>query len=131
MAKTDLKSVDEYIAAQPKPVQGVLRLIRRAIRQAVPGARETISYKMPTYTLNGSRLLHVAVWKEHYSIYAATEPVIAKFRNELAAYEVRKGTIRFPLSEAVPVELIGRIAKFRASEIAGRGEGRTKARRRA
>jgi uncharacterized protein YdhG (YjbR/CyaY superfamily) len=38
---------------------------------------------------------------------------------------VAKGTIRFPLSQPVPVKLIGRLAKFRAKEIAGRE--RTKA----
>ena len=40
-------------------------------------------------------------------------------RQDLAPYEVNdKGTIRFPLSEHVPVKLIGRIAKFRATEAA-------------
>jgi uncharacterized protein YdhG (YjbR/CyaY superfamily) len=38
----------------------------------------------------------------------------------LAPYEVEKGTIRFPLSRAVPLKLIGRIARFRAKEAAQR-----------
>jgi len=42
------------------------------------------------------------------------------FKDELAPYEIHKGTIRFPLSQPVPVKLIGRIAKFRAKEIAER-----------
>ncbi len=75
---------------------------------------------MPNYTLYGSRLLYFAVWKQHYSIYAATQQVVAAFRDELASYDVHKGTIRFPLSEPVPGTLIGRIAKFRAKELAGR-----------
>jgi hypothetical protein len=37
-----------------------------------------------------------------------------------AAYEVKKGTVRFPLSEPVPVKLIERIAKVRAKEVAER-----------
>jgi len=36
------------------------------------------------------------------------------------SYEVSKGTIRFPLSEPVPVKLIERIAKFRAKQAAAR-----------
>ena len=76
---------------------------------------------MPTYMLDGDRLLYFAVWKQHYSIYAATKQVVAAFREELAPYDVDKGTIRFPLSEPVPATLIGRIAKFRAKELAGRG----------
>ena len=46
--------------------------------------------------------------------------LVAAFKDELAPYEVNKGTIRFPLSQPVPVKLIGRIAKFRAKEVAER-----------
>ena len=120
MAKTGCKSVNEYIASQPAAVQGILGRVRGTIRKAAPGAQEVISYKMPTYMLHGSRLLHFAAWKRHYSIYAATERVVAAFQDELASYEVDKGTIRFLLSEPVPVKLIGRIAKFRAKEVAER-----------
>jgi uncharacterized protein YdhG (YjbR/CyaY superfamily) len=120
MAKTGFKSVDEYIASQPVAVQVILGRVRSTIRKAIPGAREVISYNMPTYTLYGGRLLYFAVWKQHYSIYAATKQVVAAFQDELALYEVDKGTIRFPLSKPVPVKLIGRIAKFRAKEAAGR-----------
>lgn len=121
MATTDFTSVDEYIASHTKVVQATLRRVRNAIRKAVPEAQEVISYKMPTYILHGGRLVYFAVWKHHYSIYAATEQVAATFQDELAAYKIEKGTIRFPLSEPVPVNLIGRIAKFRAKELAERG----------
>jgi uncharacterized protein YdhG (YjbR/CyaY superfamily) len=120
MPKNDFQSVDEYIASQPEAVQGTLARVRACIRKAVPEAEEVISYKMPTYTLNGARFIYFAVWKQHYAIYAATEQVVAAFRDELAPYDIDKGTIRFPLSESVPVQLIGRIAKFRAKEVAGR-----------
>jgi uncharacterized protein YdhG (YjbR/CyaY superfamily) len=65
-------------------------------------------------------VLYFAGWKQHYSLYPATERVIAAFKDELAPYEVNKATIRFPLSQSVPVKLIGRIAKFRAKEVAER-----------
>ncbi len=32
-------------------------------------------------------------------------------------YDLRKGTVHFPLTEPVPVKLIGRIAKLRAAGI--------------
>jgi uncharacterized protein YdhG (YjbR/CyaY superfamily) len=127
MAKTDFKSVDDYIASQPEAVQDILARVRGTIRKAVPRAREGISYQMPTYMLNGVRLLYFAVWKQHYSIYAATEQVVASFHDELAPYEIDKGTIRFLLSEPVPVKLIGRIAKFRAKEVAAREKAKVAA----
>lgn len=44
MAKTNFTSVTEYLASQPKAMQGVLKLVRSAIRKALPGSEEVISY---------------------------------------------------------------------------------------
>jgi uncharacterized protein YdhG (YjbR/CyaY superfamily) len=110
------ETVEDYIAAQPEGVRAMLERVRNAIRKALPGAEETISYKMPTYKLNGKAVLHFAAWKEHYSIYAATARVVETFRAELAPYKIEKGTIRFAFAQPVPVKLIARIAKFRAGE---------------
>jgi uncharacterized protein YdhG (YjbR/CyaY superfamily) len=118
----DYKSVPDYIAAQPKAVQSVLKRLRTIIRKAVPKAEETISYKIPTYKLNGRVMIYFAGWKEHYSVYPSSGPLVTAFKKDLAPYELSKGTIRFPLSEPVPVKLIERIAKFRAKEVAARGK---------
>ena len=91
-----------------------------AIRKAMPGADEAISYKIPTYKLNGRAVLYFAGWKEHYSLYPAGVTLVAAFKDELTSYKVDKSTLRFPLSQAVPVKLIERIAKFRAQEAAAR-----------
>src|SRR3989475_11938408 len=120
MTKTDFKSVDEYIASYPEDVQAILRRVRSTIRKAVPGAEEVISYQIPAYKLHGGPVLYFAGWKQHYSLYPATAHVVAAFKDDLAPYEVNKGTIRFPLSQPVPVKLIERIAKFRATEVAER-----------
>ena len=122
----DYNSVEQYIASQPDAAQSALHRVRRAICKAVPQAEETISYKMPTYRLHGERMLFFAGWKRHYSLYPATKHIIATFKQELAPYEISKGTIRFRLSEAVPVKLIERIAKFRAKEVSQRKHERSK-----
>jgi uncharacterized protein YdhG (YjbR/CyaY superfamily) len=128
--KIDFKSVDEYIASQPRGIQGLLNRLRSTIRSAVPGAEETISYKIPAYKLRGNRVLFFAAWKHHYSLYPATTRVIEAFKDDLAPYEVSKGTIRFPLSEPIPAKLIGRIAKFRAKEVSEREKAKGAAPRR-
>jgi uncharacterized protein YdhG (YjbR/CyaY superfamily) len=117
MAKTDFKSVDEYIASKPRDVQGVLKRVRSTIRRAVPAADEVISYQIPAYKLNGVSLLYFAGWKNHFSLYPASDAMVAAFKDELADYRISKGTVRFPLSEPVPVNLIERIAKFRAEQL--------------
>jgi uncharacterized protein YdhG (YjbR/CyaY superfamily) len=121
MAKPGYKSIDEYIATQSEDVQAVLQKVRGAIRKAIPGAEEVISYQIPAFKLPSGPLLWFAGWKKHYSLYPATGRIVAAFRDDLALYTVSKGTIRFPLSEPVPVKLIERIARFRAEEVSSPG----------
>jgi uncharacterized protein YdhG (YjbR/CyaY superfamily) len=120
MAKTHVTSVDEYIASQPEPLRGILAQVRKVIRDSVPSAEEVISYNMPAYKLEGVAMLYFAAWKQHYSLYPATERVLAAFKEELEPYKIHKATVRFPISEPVPVALIARIAKFRAKELTER-----------
>jgi len=124
MAKTNFKSVDDYIGSQPTAVQSTLERVRSTIRKAIPEAEEVISYKIPTYKLPGGPVLYFAGWKQHYSLYPASGHVVAALKDDLAPYEVKKGTIRFPLSQPVPVKLIERIAKLRVKEIAGRAKAK-------
>jgi uncharacterized protein YdhG (YjbR/CyaY superfamily) len=102
--------------------------VRSTIRKAVPEAEEVISYQIPAYKLHGRPVLYFAGWKQHYSLYPSTAQLIAAFKDDLAPYEFNdKGTIRFPISQPVPVGLIGRIAKFRAKEAAERGKAKAAA----
>jgi uncharacterized protein YdhG (YjbR/CyaY superfamily) len=127
MAKAGFKSVDEYMASQPAAVRGKLERMRSAIRKAVPEAEELISYQLLAYKLHGKRLAYFAGWKEHYSLYPASGRTVGVFKEDLAEYEVSKGTIRFELSKPVPVRLIARIAKHRAKElVASARQSRTK-----
>lgn len=131
MAKTDFNSVADYIRAQPKHVRPVLRRVRAIIRKAVPRAVERISYQMPAYRIPEGPLLGLAAWKEHYSIYPASDQLVAAFKGELAPYRTSKGTLRFSLAEPVPVKLIERIAKFRVKQVMGRAKVRAVQRKRA
>ena len=117
MPKADVTSVDRYIAAQPEDTRAALETVRAAIRKAIPKAEEIISYKIPAYRLPGGVVIWFAGWKRHYSLYPATDHVRSALEQELGAYEVEKGTIRFPLGKPVPVALIRKIAKLRAGEV--------------
>jgi uncharacterized protein YdhG (YjbR/CyaY superfamily) len=132
MKQSAPKSVDEYIAAQPEAVRPKLERVRAAIKKAVPEAVEGIGYRMPGYKLHGKPLLYFAGFKEHYSLFAASGTFFAALEDELRSYELRKGTVHFPLTKPVPVTLISRIAKLRAAGIAATAEkalGREKEKR--
>lgn len=124
MAMAAAKSVDDYIRKQPAGARAALQRVRDTLRKAIPAAEETISYQVPAFKLHGSYAVYFAGWKEHFSLYPASDRMMAAFGDELVPYRVSKGTLRFPLTEPVPVKLIGRIAKFMAAEAAARAEAR-------
>jgi uncharacterized protein YdhG (YjbR/CyaY superfamily) len=130
MQKIRARTIDEHIAMQPPATQMMLERVRRAIGKAVPDAEECISYQIPAYKLDGRVLLYFAGWTEHYSVYPASDAMITAFDGELDRYRASKGTLRFSLTEPVPVKLIARIAKFRAQELAGRKQAKAAAKKR-
>ena len=115
MAKTDFKSVDEYIATFPSDVQDVLRTIRQTIRDAVPDAEEVISYQLPAYKFHGW-VFYFGGFKNHYSLSCPPPFSVFTAFKELAPYELSKSAIKFPLDQPVPVKLIGDMARYRANE---------------
>jgi len=114
MAKSNYKTIDEYIATFPKETQKILEEIRTTINAAAPDAEEKISYQMPTFYLNGN-LIHFAAFKNHIGIYPTPSGTEA-FKDEISMYQSAKGSIRLPIDEPIPLELIGRIVKFRVDE---------------
>ncbi len=106
--------MDEYIANFPVYVKGILQELRQAIRDAAPEAEETISYRMPAFKLNGI-LVWFAAFKSHIGFFPKASAIEA-FKDKLAKYEVSKGTVRFPLDESIPFELVKEIVEFRVRE---------------
>ena len=120
MEKSSPKSIDEYIERYPKDIQVILQKIRAIIREAAPGAKEAISYQIPTFKLGGN-LVHFAAFTEHISFFP-TSSGVAKFKKELEGYKTSKGTIRFPIEKPIPYDLISKITKFRVEEVIEKGK---------
>lgn len=102
------ETIDEYIAAQPEEIQKYLREVRDALRAALPEAEERISWSMPTFWKKHN-IIHFAGFKNHIGLYPGPEAVL-EFAGELKDYKTSKGTIQFPYSKPLPLELIGKIA---------------------
>ncbi len=112
--KVRFNSIDEYIATFPEEIRTILQEIRETIKAAAPDAKEKISYQMPTFDLKGN-LVHFAAFKNHIGFYP-TPSGIEAFKEELARYQGAKGSIRFPLDEPMPLDLITRMVKMRVAE---------------
>ena len=112
--------IGAYFATFPPKTRTMLSRIRATIRRAAPRATESITYRIPTYKLDGRVLIYFAGFKSHIGLYPVTADVKAKFKEELAGYKGGKGTVRFPLDEPVPFGLITRIVKFKMRRHRGR-----------
>ncbi|KGO94890.1 iron chaperone [Flavobacterium subsaxonicum] len=110
-----MNPIDNYIATFPATTQKLLQQMRETILNAAPNAQESISYGMPAYKLNGKPLVYFAGYKNHIGFYA-TPTGHKAFEAELSNYKQGKGSVQFPVTEPLPVDLIKRIVVFRAKE---------------
>jgi uncharacterized protein YdhG (YjbR/CyaY superfamily) len=117
--RSTASSIDEYIAQFPPETQKVLRELRALIRASAPDATETISYAIPTFDLNGRHLVHFAGYAKHIGFYPVPSGIEA-FKDDLNVYKGGKGSVQFPLSRPMPMNLIRRIVEFRVEEIVGK-----------
>ncbi len=113
--KKEITNVDDYIAAFSVAVQEKLQMIRMTIKAHAPNAIESIAYGMPAYKLNKKPLVYFGGFARHIGFYA-TPTGHDKFKKELSIYKQGKGSVQFPLTESVPVDLIAKIVRFRVLE---------------
>ncbi len=113
MTTTKPDNIEEYIAGFPKNIQEILDQVRATVKEAAPGAEETIKYAMPTFMLNGN-LVHFAAFKNHIGFYPAlTEN--EEFKKELLVYKTGRGSVQFPIDKPMPLSLITKIVKFQVN----------------
>lgn len=115
------ETIDEYISGYPENVQSLLKKMRKAIKESAPDAEESITYLIPTFKLNGRRLVYFAAFKNHIAFFPTTTGREI-FGKELSTYKGGKGTIQFPLDEPIPFDLVAKIVKYRVKEEQGTGK---------
>ncbi len=105
------RTIDAYIAGFPDEVQAKLQALRETISKAAPDATEAISYKIPTFKLDGKYLIYFAGWKSHLAVY----PIPAgdkAFQRAIEPYRAAKGSLHFALDKPIPHPLIRKAVKF-------------------
>jgi uncharacterized protein YdhG (YjbR/CyaY superfamily) len=117
-ASSRATSIARYISLQPPHVRAKLREMRSLIAAAAPGAKQELKWGRPAFSLD--RILVVyGGFKEHIGFFP-TPSAIRAFKKELTGYQVSSSTIRFPLDQPLPGDLIRRITKFRVQESTSR-----------
>ncbi len=108
-------TVDQYISSQGPEIQLILSKIRRIILDAHPTIQESIAYMMPAYKLSNKPLVYFAAFQKHIGFYA-TPTGHSAFAEQLSVYKQGKGSVQFPLNQAIPYALISEIVVFRIQE---------------
>lgn len=106
--------IDLYIRQFSEQVQVILQEIRINIKTWVPEAEEKMSYGIPTFYLHGN-LVHYAAYKNHIGFYPGASG-IEHFKVQFQGYKTSKGTVQFPINQAMPFDLIKQITLFRVEE---------------
>jgi uncharacterized protein YdhG (YjbR/CyaY superfamily) len=113
------QTIDEYLAPLSGDKRAALQKLREAIKAAAPRAEECISYQIPAFRLDGKLLVFFGAATNHCSFYPGAHPIEAH-KDELKAYSISKGTIRFPVDRPLPVSLVRKLVKTRIAERAGK-----------
>ena len=88
----------------------------------MPGSGETISYGIPTITVDGAALLYFAGWKRHVSVYPVPEGD-ERYEATVGPYRSGASTAKFPLSAPIPFDVIAAIAaRWAAIRVRAGGE---------
>ena len=109
-------TVSAYIQTAPAKARRQLRQLRAAIKAAASGITERISYRIPTFDIDGRYILYIAAFRDHVGVYPVTAGMVKAHGAAITKYRSGKGTLRFPLDKPIPAALVTKLAKVRVRE---------------
>lgn len=111
-----LDTHEAYFATLAPAVRERLERIQQEVERRVPGAQRCIAYQMPAFRQRRV-FFYFAAFKKHIGVYPPVT-LDAALVAETARFRGPKGNLGFPLSEELPLELIGRVAEALAAQYA-------------
>jgi uncharacterized protein YdhG (YjbR/CyaY superfamily) len=114
-----MSSFDEYLATVPEPQRAELERIRQVVRGEVPDAEEATSYGLPAFKYKQRPLLGVRASKNHLSVFPFSPEAVEAARDELAGFDLSKGTVRFTPENPIPGAALKQLLDHRLREIEG------------
>ncbi len=104
---------EDYFATMPAETRARLEAIQAEVERRVPDAQHCIGYRIPAFR-KGRIFFYFAGFKKHIGIFPPVrDPALVE---ETARWRGPKGNLSFPLSEPLPLDLIGRLAQALAGE---------------
>lgn len=110
-------AIEAYLAERPPAIRAALERLRAQITSAVPEAEPAISYGMPAFRYRGKPVAGYAGHASHCGFYPMSGSVLDAFVDDLADFDVTKGTVRFDPAMGLPDALVAAIVHARMAEI--------------
>ena len=107
-------SVDQWLARLQPELRVALEKLRAQILAAAPGAEESISYGMPTFSLHG-HLVAFGAFKKHLSFFPMSSTLIAQHA-DAALFATSSGTLQFQPDKPLPAALVKKLVKTRIAQ---------------
>ena len=113
-------AVERYLESAPEAGRAAYLAVRDLVLKHAPNATETLSYTMPTFVVDGSRLLHASAWKEHLAIYPLpdTSFLDSRARADLDAHSSGASTLKLPYREDFPTALVDAVVRAHLARVA-------------
>lgn len=112
------KAVEQYIDQFEGEAKRRLVHIRHIIQAEAPDAEEGIMYGLVGYKLNKKPLVYFGGFANHTGFYATPNGHEA-FAEEFSPYKQGKGSVQFPHSQPLPIEVIQKVVQYRIAEVKG------------
>jgi uncharacterized protein YdhG (YjbR/CyaY superfamily)/uncharacterized protein YndB with AHSA1/START domain len=118
-----LQPIDAYLAGLKDPsARKTLGALRLQLRKLLPGAVETLSYRMPTFKVDGNAVAGFAFFKTHCGYYPFSGSVVPTLKAQLDGYTTSKSGVTFPPDKPLPAKLVKTLVQARLAEIAASGK---------
>jgi uncharacterized protein YdhG (YjbR/CyaY superfamily) len=94
-----------------------LQQLRETILSIVPNAKETISYGMPAFEIDGKVVAGFDGFKKHCSYFPHSGSVLEELDGFPEWCDVSKGTLKFPIGKKLPKTLVRNLISVRRKQI--------------
>ena len=104
------KTVNKYLMEVPENRQEALAQLRTLCLEKLVGYEESMEYGMPSYKKkDGDVEVAFASQKNYISLYILKEPVLNKYREDLANLNLGKGCIRFSNPKKIDFKIVEKL----------------------
>ncbi len=110
--------IDEYLERVDPLQKAGLGRLRTIVKNIVPEAEEVMSYGMPAFKYKNRILIYFAAFKDHMSLFPASDQAIESIGEDLGKFRTSKGTFQFTTDKPIPEPLLKAFITFRMESIA-------------